>query len=42
MIYQNNVFLTFEPDLDSNSNSTTSTTRGPTKFQLSLLTIRHF
>ena len=37
-----NVFLTFEPDLYSNSDSLTSITQGPTKSQPSLVTISEF
>ena len=37
-----NVFLTFEPDLYSNSDSLTSIIQGPTKFPSSLVTISDF
>ena len=41
-VSKTNVFLTFEPDLYSNSDSLTSITQGPTKSQPSLVTISEF
>ena len=41
-VSKTNVFLTFEPDLDSNSDSLISIILGPIKFQSSLVTISDF
>ena len=41
-VSKTNVFLTFEPDLYSNSDSPTPITQGPTKSQPSLVTISEF